>query len=267
MTEGGPPSTGSETAGRAPRYQAGGPWRRDEDDRLVRGLLDGLTMDELAEAHGRTVGAVSARLSSMAPEPSDPDEAGDPAGGSPVPRGRAKRVEWLREELLADPAYDWRARLTQALGASQRQWTAAEDARVTLAWETAERLEDVSIALDVEGHVVVRRLVQLGLADDVVEATDRCQCHPDSVAGVRRRMALKDRQTRVLVLVLLADDELQHVSLHANEADAEVLLARLIGDLRGRGRHTEARWTLAWRQVESDTAPTGKPRTGHVQLA
>lgn len=246
-------------------YRAGAPWTRDEDERLVQGLVDGLAVVDLAAVHGRTVGAVGGRLSCMVPEATEIDDASAVAAGTAVPRGRAGRVEWLREELLADPGYDWRAQRDQALGPYQRMWTPEEDARVTHAWETAERLENVSAALQVEGHVVVRRLIQLRLAAGYVEATDRCRCAPDSVSGVRRRLALSDAQTKVLVLVLLVDHQVQHLSLHANEADAEVLLARLVSDLRRRGTHTQAQWTLEWRQVESDEAPTGRPATGHVQ--
>lgn len=166
------------------RYRAGAPWTTAEDERLVRGLLDGLTVDDLAHAHGRTVGAVAARLSHMVPGPSDPDNA-DVTSEPAVPRGRAKRVEWLREELIAAPGYDWRAQLTHTLGAYERPWTPEEDARVTHAWETAERLEDVSAAVGVEGHLVVRRLIQLGLAADFVGRHRSLPKQP----GQRRRRA------------------------------------------------------------------------------
>lgn len=248
-----------------PLYRAGAPWSTSEDGALVQGLVDGLTVENLAETHGRTPTAIMSRLSRMVPEPDDP-EAASTVTRVPVPAGPRKRVTWLRDHLSADPDYDWRSRLNETQSPAQRLWTSENDALLTQVWETEDNLAGVSSTLRVEEHVVVRRLVQLGLAANHVEATDRLRCSPGSVADVRRRLALNAASTRVLVLVLLADGELHHVSLHANEADAELLLAQLVNDLQQQGEHSEAQWTLGWRQVEARSQSTGPTQSGVIHL-
>lgn len=236
-------------------FRSGGPWTPSEDDELVAGLRAGLTVEALAEAHGRTAGAVAGRLARMAPDPDD-DET--------VPKARARRIEWLRERLAADPGYDWRAPLEAALGPWQRPWTDAEDALVRDAWDHRRPLAGLAAALGVEEHFAVRRLLQLGLATGIVDATDRLGCTPGSVTAARRALALDAARTHVLVLVLAADGDIHHVSVHARQADADTARDRAVAALRDTGRRIEIAWTVAERQVDDGQPAGARPRTGRI---
>lgn len=176
-------------------------------------------------------------------------------------------MAWLRERLLAEPGYDWRSPLAAALGPYQRVWTVAEDALLQRAWELQQGLPEVAAAMQVEEHVVVRRLTQLGLAEGVVDATDRLGFTPGSVAGVRRSLALDAARTKILVLVLLTDQHLHHISAHVCDEDAEAVRDRIVAELRQQGSRSEVRWSLAWRQVEAVTPSGGRTRTGVFRLS
>ncbi|NAZ84631.1 hypothetical protein [Kineococcus indalonis] len=65
----------------------GAAWSPAEDEQLVRELLDGLLVEDIATAHQRTTGAIYSRASRMVPVHPQ------------VPTGRRERVEWLREQL------------------------------------------------------------------------------------------------------------------------------------------------------------------------
>ena len=41
---------------------AGSPWSSEEEERLIKGFEEGLSLAELAKRHGRTIGAIRARL-------------------------------------------------------------------------------------------------------------------------------------------------------------------------------------------------------------
>lgn len=239
----------------APRpSRSGTPWSPSEDDELVAGVLSGLTEDALAEAHGRTPGAIAGRLSLMV------------AGGEDdlVPQTRARRVEWLRHRLAADPAYDWRTPLLAAVGRYQRQWTEAENVAVHNAWEARRDLADLAADLCVQEHFAVRRIIQLGLAPGIVEVTDRLGCTSGSVTAMRRAIALDAARTRVLVLVITVDDEVHHVSVHVRDDDADVARERVVAELRNRGGRREVAWTVAARQVDDGDPAGGKRRSGRV---
>ena len=61
-------------------------------------LRDGQDLDHIAEIHGRTLGAIQARVNGMVPE------------GEDLPTSRKARIAWLREQL-AEGSYDWQTPL------------------------------------------------------------------------------------------------------------------------------------------------------------
>ncbi|MFD7856155.1 TnsA endonuclease N-terminal domain-containing protein [Streptomyces microflavus] len=69
-------------------------WSEAEDERLVAGVVEGLDLAQLAERHGRTPAAISARVDLSVPE--DGALVDDP-------------VEWLRTRLDREPSYPWRS--------------------------------------------------------------------------------------------------------------------------------------------------------------
>lgn len=78
----------------APEPRHGHPWDATEDAQLVDRVREGLELEELAGRHGRSAGAIRARLARFVTHPApEPDEV----------------LEWLRARLAAEPGYPWRA--------------------------------------------------------------------------------------------------------------------------------------------------------------
>jgi hypothetical protein len=145
-------------------------WTREEESRLVRELRDGLTIEDIAAAHQRTPGAVLARTSRMAPEDLDL-------------RTRAQRTEWLREQLLTDPDYDW----TASLAATRRRqheetranasrhgkaWTQADDEQVLAGVTTGVSIRDLAAQVQRSPKSTARRIYDLVHRDDTTSRTD-----------------------------------------------------------------------------------------------
>lgn len=156
--------------------------------------------------------------------------------------------------------------LTAALGPYQRPWSADEDTALRDGWEQRRPLAELAAACNVEEHVLVRRLVQLELASGVVDATDRLGCTPGSVAATRRALALDAARTQVQVLVVIADDALLHVSLHAQEHDALTVRDRVVAAQRETGILQEINWSVTTRQVDDASTPTRRPRSGRIRV-
>lgn len=141
-------------------------WTSEEEARLVQELRDGLTIEDIATAHQRTPTAVLARTSRMAPEDLDL-------------RTRAERTEWLREQLLIDPDYDWLAPLTVTRRRQQQEtrakaprngavWTAAEDEQVLAAVTTGVSIRDLAAQLQRSTKSTARRIHYFAHRDDAM---------------------------------------------------------------------------------------------------
>ncbi len=139
-------------------------WTPEEETRLVQELRDGLTIEDIATAHQRTPTAVLARTSRMAPEDLDL-------------RTRAERTEWLREQLLTDPDYDWLAPLAATRRRQQQEtrakaprngavWTTAEDEQVLAAVTTGVSIRDLAAQLQRSTKSTARRIHHLAHRDD-----------------------------------------------------------------------------------------------------
>ncbi|WP_329491375.1 hypothetical protein OG618_33535 [Kitasatospora sp. NBC_01246] len=102
--------------GPPPASRQGRAWSDEETGRLVDGVREGFDLSELAGRHGRTTGAIGARLARLVPEAELPEaelvEDSPASGGGPVSGvalvGSAE-LEWLRARLAADPDYPWRS--------------------------------------------------------------------------------------------------------------------------------------------------------------
>jgi hypothetical protein len=72
---------------------AGKPWSKEEDERLVASFEAGQTVDALAEAHGRSRFAIEARLARFGrvPMPAGLRIAGTPQASEPAARYAARR--------------------------------------------------------------------------------------------------------------------------------------------------------------------------------
>lgn len=188
---------------------AGVAWSDDEDEALVQELRDGLDLAGIAEIHGRSVGAVRSRASFMVSHDED------------RPVSQKARVELLREHLAAGE-YDWRSPLHAAT--KSVPWTPEEDQVIRAGWEDSTRLVELADALRRSEPMLVRRLLELGLAQDLLEIVDRLGCDPDG--PLRLRLATRRGAAGPLVYVLLGVDEdgqAIHVSLHEFEQAAHTL--------------------------------------------
>jgi len=134
-------------------------WTLEEEARLVRGLRDGLTIDDLAAAHQRTPTAILARAARMTPEETSHLK-------------REQRMEWLREQLLTDRDYDW----ATALATTRRRqhaevralaphtgaiWTPAEDEQVRAAIHAGTPTSELAAQLKRSRKSTARRLHDL----------------------------------------------------------------------------------------------------------
>lgn len=107
---------GGNVEGPPPASRQGRAWSDEETGRLVDGVREGFDLSELAGRHGRTTGAIGARLARLVPEAELPEaelvEDSPASGGGPVSGvalvGSAE-LEWLRARLAADPDYPWRS--------------------------------------------------------------------------------------------------------------------------------------------------------------
>jgi hypothetical protein len=188
---------------------AGGAWSDDEDETLVQELRDGLDLADIAELHGRSVGAVRSRASLMVPNDED------------RPRSQKARVESLREYLAAGE-HDWRTPLH--VRTKRFAWTPEEERLIREAWEGRTPLVELADALRRSEPMLVRRLRELGLARDLLEIVDRLGCDPNGPLALR--VAIQRGDTGPLISVLLGVDEdgrTIHVSLHESEQAAHTL--------------------------------------------
>lgn len=210
--------------------RAGGPWTDDEDEALVQQLRDGLDLEDISEIHGRTMGAIRSRVNSMVPD------------GEQYPTSRKARIEFLRKQLAAGD-YDWRTPLQSPT--RRLAWSPTEDDRLREGWETRTRLVELADAMRRSEAMLVRRLLHLEVAGDLLEIVDRLGCDPDGPLPLR--IAIARGAAGPLVHVLLGLDENGrpvHVSLHESAQAAKGLSIAL----REQG-DTVASWRTVVRQI------------------
>lgn len=192
--------------------RVGVPWTEEETDRLIDGLREGLTVEEIADAVGRTATAIRSRIRLLVPQE--------------APSKSLERLAWLRVRLREGP-YDWRpyfaARVPQPL------WSEGRREVLRQAWaDGAPGLAQLSADLQFSEQVLVRELIRLGLASSTVEVTDRLGCTPGGVVATRRAWALDSAQWTAHVLVVLYDGAPCHISVHPDSASAHQAKDRVI---------------------------------------
>ncbi|MFI6148479.1 TnsA endonuclease N-terminal domain-containing protein [Streptomyces sp. NPDC051109] len=216
-------------------YRRGQTWSEAEDARLVDGVREELSLEELAERHGRTAGAIRARLARMVPEPA----ADDPLG-------------WLRARLAVDPAFSWQSILDERRLGERRERQERSD-RVPTPAQQRSAADAAEVLADWEqttGHVLRPERRDAFLARAVVH--DLAAVTSDVRRAAARRLWRADTR-------LLLDDWLLEcvcpgaVGLTADwnriaERDADVLLvsrellAAAVGELvRERDREVLSR--------------------------
>jgi hypothetical protein len=210
--------------------RAGGAWSDDEDEALVQELRDGLDLDDIAEIHGRTIGAIRSRVNCMVP-----DDEQHPTSGK-------ARIDFLREQLAAGD-YDWRTPLHSRT--RRLAWSPAEDDQLRKGWETRTPLVELADAMRRSEPMLLRRLLQLGLAADLLEIVDRLGCDPRGPLPLR--VAIAGGAAGPVVHILLGLDENGapiHISLHESAQAARELSIAL-----GEQDASLASWRTVERQI------------------
>ncbi len=127
------------------------PWTDEYNIELIELLRAGRRLGEIAEATGRSEGAVRTQCRNLLP----PDL---PTSGNAVRTLQA---------LLSDPDYDWReAARARYRRARQVYWDIDMDIRLRSAWADRRRLAELTTEFDASEVEIARQLMRLGLAEN-----------------------------------------------------------------------------------------------------
>lgn len=137
-----------------PGSRRGHAWSEAEDERLVAGVVEGLDLAQLAERHGRTPAAISARVDLAVPQ--DGALVDDP-------------VEWLRTRLDREPSYPWRSVAVARRHQDRRALRSTSDSRDVPTEDLASRATGVLADWEgATGHVLRPERREAFLARQVV---------------------------------------------------------------------------------------------------
>lgn len=200
--------------------RAGEPWTREDIERLADCVCQGQDVEEIAASLGRTPGAVHARIRLLVP----PEVAGE--------GGAAYRMGWLCHQLRQG-TYD---PVAVCAGTGTQLWSSEHDELLRAAWTAGTpTLAQLASRLEASEVLLVRRLIQLGVARTLVEVTDRLGCAPDGTVAFRRALALDRAQYTVHVLVVLEGDQVHQVSVHPDHDQAQAAGDQIVAALHERG--------------------------------
>ncbi len=226
-------------------------WTVLEYEQLLRGVVAGLPVEQIAADLHRTPAGVNAQITRLVPD------------GEPVPRGSRARREWLSQRA-ADPSYDWRAVLNSRPDGIGRLWLDEEDDRLRQAWQNRLPLPELAAVMHLSEPVIVRRLMTLGLAEHVAAVVDRLGATPGGTIAARARL-LRGELAEAIYVLTIEDPYRPKVSLHHSRQEAEAALRRTIdGAPDGEIRWSVRRRTLDGRDAGQNwTGPLrGRPRSG-----
>lgn len=196
------------------------PWTDEYNIELIELLRAGRRLGEIAEATGRSEGAVRTQCRNLLP----PDL---PTSGNAVR---------TLQTLLSDPDYDWReAARARYRRARQVYWDIDMDTRLRSAWADRRRLAELTTEFDASEVEIARQLMRLGLAENASQVADRLGCDPTGALAGRIRLAHDHTASAVWVLVVdgtgqsTGFDDLgparRHISIHPDPDSADNALA------------------------------------------
>ncbi|MFJ9371397.1 hypothetical protein ACIRRA_44335 [Nocardia sp. NPDC101769] len=252
-------------------------WTDERNVELVEMLRAGLELAEIAERAGRSTSAVLGQLRKLIPL------------GYRVRQGG---TEEMVRQLLASPAYDWRAPLrARADRANQVYWDQQMNELLRQGWEQARSLQEITETLGASELDVARQLMRLGLAENCRETVERLGCDPAGTLAGRLRLA-EDR-AGAAVWVLVVDDARgtpripvgvgearrgrRHVSVHLDYDTADLTLDDILrahtdtGADPGEVTASITERTVGDLAIGASTDParitTPTPTTGPVRMA
>ncbi|TQS40180.1 hypothetical protein [Cryptosporangium phraense] len=235
--------------------RSGEPWTDAEYAAVVAELATGTPVDQIAKELQRTPGAVRGALRLLTPP-------------SLALRGPAAE-SWLREQLAATPAYDWRA--SRRAHSNGTYWTPSADAILIEAWRRGTPLGELAATVGATELHTHRRLVQLHLSHSVLDTVDRLGCTPGGDLEARYLVARDEYRSAVWVLTIngLLDQYgtvVDHISVHSSRGAAAMTLERLTSTHRAtavtrRLSVPPASWRLVGRGLDAAAYGLGHPDT------
>jgi len=196
-----------------PTPNAGNPWDWQECEQLVGEVRAGLTWKQIAQEHGRTVGAIEAQAALLVTTPEERTS-------------RRVRADLLRELVASDPHYNWASPLRENHSTSF-VFSPRDDEALRVGWQEQTPLAELAAGLNLSEVLIARRLVQLGIGNGLIEITDSLGCTPGGFVDQKRRLALDPANIQVLVLIASDDQGVQYVSVHLDPADADAQAQQL----------------------------------------
>ncbi|MBF6138267.1 hypothetical protein IU501_35430 [Nocardia otitidiscaviarum] len=225
-------------------------WTDERYVELVELLATELTLGEIAQRIGRSLGAVQTQVRKLVPL------------DYPM---QHRDFEQVVRELLKPPSYDWRAVLRERFArANQVYWDSEMVAILREGWEQARALEEITEALGASELEVARQLMRMDLAQDSREVVTRLGCDPRGTLAGRLRLAQDRAASAVWVLVVdgakgtsripvgvaEARRSRRHTSVHLDYDTADLLLDELLrAHVDGGGDITEVTASISERTV------------------
>ena len=226
-----------QVAVRSTLKHAGATWTEAQCTQLVSELRAGLLWLDIAANLERGASAIRTQAARMVP-------ADAVAEGS-----KARRADWLREQLLTDANYDWRTPLRANTDGAL--WLEDDDAQLRAGWHAGTALAQLARQFDCSEAQVVRRLVVLRLAAGTVDVVDRLGCTPGGAVETRYLLATDAASAHLHVLIgsEQADGAAVHVSVHTSTTAAAERAAK-VDQMRARAGQTPLHWSSGERRVD-----------------
>lgn len=225
-------------------------WSEPEYVRLVAGLRAGLPLSDIAADLQRKESALRTQAARMVP------------ADAPLEGSKTRRLDWLREQLLADADYDWRTPLRA--NSDGPVWLGDDDAELTEGWRSSTSLPQLATRFGCSEMLIVRRLLTLRLAASTVEVVERLGCTPGGTVQTHYLLATDAARAQLQVLVgteAPGGGATVHLSVHSSTAEA-IERAAKVDQIRARTDQAPLHWLTGERRVglpydESELHPLG----------
>jgi hypothetical protein len=183
-------------------------WTWTDCERLLQGVFNGLSVQQIAAELLRTQGAVRAQLARLVPN------------DAKIQRTDQARMDWLRRRLADDPEYDWQTVLNSHADGLYRLWGEKEEQVLSKGWDDRTALPELVAKLQISEPTIARHLIGLGLAADVGEIVDRLGATRGGSLEARARHLRAELAEAIYVRVVVRAGR-PIVSLHHSREEAE----------------------------------------------
>jgi len=232
-----PPEESADASPRSSLGRAYETWTEQEWAQLVAGLHAGLPLEDIAANLQRKDSAVRTQAARMVP------------AAAMVEGSKSRRLDWLREQLLADAEYDWRTPLRA--NTDGPVWLKDDDAQLTHGWHAGTGLPQLARQFNCSEHLIVRRLMTLRLASGSVQVVDHLGCTPGGTVETHYLLATDAARAQLQLLVGSEDVDgvTVHLSVHSSITEAAERAAK-VDQLRARTEQAPLHWLTGQRRVD-----------------